>query len=98
MVLGLDLQGGSHLLLQVNREGIVSERLRELRRDARGVLVNQNLGNIITTEGNGIVVELTDPNQQAAAMTALQGLQNVITGQLLSVGGVEELTFATRPD
>jgi SecD/SecF fusion protein len=99
MVLGLDLQGGSHLLLQVNREGIVAERLREVRREARSVLANQNgIGNIITTEGNSIVVELPDPSQQQAAMTALQGLQNVISGSLLSVGGVEELSFATRPD
>ena len=35
MTLGLDLQGGSHLLLQVNRDSIISERLRGLRRDAR---------------------------------------------------------------
>jgi SecD/SecF fusion protein len=100
MVLGLDLQGGSHLLLQVNREGIITERLRELRRDAREVLANQNgIGNIITTEGNSVVVELTDPSQAEQAMTALQALQTTISSSLISVGGgTPELEFATRPD
>jgi SecD/SecF fusion protein len=100
MVLGLDLQGGSHLLLQVNREGIVTERLRELRRDARQVLANQNgIGNIITTEGNSIVVELTDPSQADVASTALQTLQTTISSSLISVGGgTPELEFVTRPD
>src|SRR5215218_706912 len=57
MVLGLDLQGGSHLLLQVNREGIVTERIKDLRRDARSVLANQNgIGNLITTGPDSITV------------------------------------------
>ena len=100
LVLGLDLQGGSHLLLQVNREGIVAERLRELRRDARNVLANESgIGSIITTEGHSIVIELTDSSQSEAARTALQTLQNNITGSVLSIaGGIPELEFGTRPD
>ena len=38
LVLGLDLQGGSHLLLEVDRAGIVAQRLSDVRRDARNVL------------------------------------------------------------
>jgi SecD/SecF fusion protein len=99
LTLGLDLQGGSHLLLQVNRESIVTERLRELRRDARSVLANQNgIGNIISTTNNGIVVELTDPSQSEAAMQALRGLQNTVTNAIFGGLGVEELTFSQRPD
>jgi SecD/SecF fusion protein len=98
MVLGLDLQGGSHLLLQVNRDGIITERLRELRRDARSVLANENgIGNIITTESNSILIELTDPSQAEAAMRAVQALQNTVSSSLMSVG-VSELEFSTRPD
>src|SRR5689334_11280460 len=59
MTLGLDLQGGSHLLLQVNRAGIINDRLTELRRDARNILANQNgIGNIITITGNTLSIEL----------------------------------------
>ncbi|RYH00803.1 MAG: protein translocase subunit SecDF, partial [Alphaproteobacteria bacterium] len=76
LVLGLDLQGGSHLLLGVNRESIIEERLKTLRRDVRSKLANEaGIGNLITTEANGVVVELTDPTQHDAAMAALQTLQ-----------------------
>ena len=99
MVLGLDLQGGSHLLLGVNRDSIIAERLKTLRRDVRSKLANEaGIGNLITTEANGVVVELTDPTQRDAAMTALQSLQNNVSAGLLAVGGVPELAFAERPD
>ncbi|GLQ57605.1 protein translocase subunit SecD [Devosia nitrariae] len=101
LVLGLDLQGGSHLLLQVNRESIITERLTDLRRDARSVLANDNgIGNIITTDAanNRIVIELTDPSQRDAAAAALQGLQNVITDSFFAGVGVNELEFGQTPD
>lgn len=102
LVLGLDLQGGSHLLLEVDRAGIVAQRLSDVRRDARNVLANQNgIGNIITTDeaNNSIYIELTDPAQKEQAMTALQGIQNTISNSLFSAGvGVNELAFSERPD
>jgi len=99
MVLGLDLQGGSHLLLGVNRESIIEERLKTLRRDVRSKLANEaGIGNLITTEADSVVVELTDPTQREAAMTALQTLQNNVSSGVLAVGGVPELAFADRPD
>lgn len=101
MVLGLDLQGGSHLLLEVDRDGIVSERLSDLRRDARNVLANENgIGNIITTDvaNNSITIELTDPTQTEAARTAIQGLQNTLTNALLAGVGTEELSFGETSD
>jgi SecD/SecF fusion protein len=98
VVLGLDLQGGSHLLLQVNEESIVTERLADLRRDARSILANDNgIGNIITTDAaaKSITIELMDPSQQATALTALEGLQNTVGGQVFSgVGGTNEIAIA----
>ena len=101
MVLGLDLQGGSHLLLEVDREGIVTERLRDLRRDARNVLASDNgIGNLITTDeaGASIAIELTDPAQKAAAQTAIQGLQNTLSNSLFAGVGVNELAFGETAD
>ncbi|HEY4200493.1 MAG TPA: protein translocase subunit SecD [Devosiaceae bacterium] len=99
VVLGLDLQGGSHLLLEVNRDNIISDRLKDIRRDARNVLANENgIGNIITNLPNGISVELTDPTQHDAALKALETLQNTINNSLFSVGGIQELAFDTAPD
>ena len=101
VVLGLDLQGGSHLLLQVNEDGIISERLQSLRRDVRNTLANQNgIGNLITTDPatHSLTIELTDPSQKEAARTAIQALQNTISNSVLSVGGVNELAFGETPD
>jgi SecD/SecF fusion protein len=98
MTLGLDLQGGSYLLLQVNRESIITERLKELRRDARQLLAGTNgIGNIITTDADGITVELTDATQKEAARTALQTLQQNIGGTA-GIGGTPELEFGEAAD
>ncbi|MBI4920508.1 MAG: protein translocase subunit SecD [Devosia nanyangense] len=97
MTLGLDLQGGSHLLLQVNRESVITERLKTLRRDARQILAGENgIGNIITTGADSITIELTDPTQKAAASTALQKLQT--GGGVLGLGGTAELDFGETAD
>ena len=58
IVLGLDLQGGSHLLLQVNRDDIVEGRISDIRRDARAMLIEAGIGSLITTDGgDGIACE-----------------------------------------
>ena len=101
IVLGLDLQGGSHLLLQVNQDGIVTERLADLRRDARSILANDNgIGNLITTDeaSRSISIELTDPSQSAAALTALESLQNNVGGTLFAASGKQELSIETAAD
>ena len=99
MTLGLDLQGGSYLLLQVNKQGIINDRLAELRRDARNLLANQNgIGNIITVKGNKLSIELTDPTQRQKADQVLQGLQNNVGGSVIGVGGTPELSFSDTAD
>lgn len=101
VVLGLDLQGGSHLLLQVNEDGIISERLQTLRRDVRNTLANQNgIGNLITTDAatRTLSVELTNPTQKEAARTAIAALQNTISNSVMAVGGTNELAFGETTD
>jgi SecD/SecF fusion protein len=99
MTLGLDLQGGSYLLLQVNREGIIDDRLQELKRDARNLLANQNgIGNLITVGKSALSIELTDPTQRQKADGLLQALQNNVGGSVIGVGGTPELAFADTAD
>ena len=97
MTLGLDLQGGSYLLLQVNKDSVVADRLKSLRRDARQILAADNgIGNLISTDATSLTIELTDPTQKQAALTALQKLQ---TGNgLLGIGGIKELAFGETTD
>ncbi|WP_137151756.1 protein translocase subunit SecD [Devosia sp. FKR38] len=101
VVLGLDLQGGSHLLLQVDEKGIVSERLQTLRRDVRNTLANENgIGNLITTDEatRTLTIELTDPTQRDAAKAAIEKLQNTVSNSLIAVGGAQELAFGDTTD
>lgn len=99
IVLGLDLQGGSHLLMQVNRDDIVTERIKEVRRDARSILANENgIGNIITTEGTTLSIELTDTSRTEEARDALETLQNTISGSVFSTAGATELRFGETGD
>lgn len=99
IVLGLDLQGGSHLLLRVNKDSIVAERIKTLRRDVRQALAKADgIGNLISTGADSLTVELTDPTQKDAAMAAIQKLQNNIAGTGIGIAGVPELAFSETPD
>ena len=44
LVLGLDLQGGAHILLQVEEAGVIEERLEVLRGDVRSLLREDRIG------------------------------------------------------
>ncbi len=99
IVLGLDLQGGSHLLLQVNKEDIVSERIKSLRRDARSILANDNgIGNIITTDGTTLTIELTDPSKLGEALKALEELQTTVSNALFAGSSIEEVLIGQTDD
>jgi SecD/SecF fusion protein len=99
MTLGLDLQGGSYLLLQVNKDALIEDRVKQLRRDARSKLAGElGIGNIITADVDGITIELTDPTQLDAAMTAVQTLQSFVGQSVPGIGGTTELEFAKTAD
>ncbi|NOZ32339.1 MAG: protein translocase subunit SecD [Alphaproteobacteria bacterium] len=99
IVLGLDLQGGSHLLLQVNREEIEQDRVRDLRREARSILSNElGIPNLITTQGNVLTIELTDPGRIGEARAALEILETTVPTSLLSVGTVREVLLDETGD
>ncbi len=99
IVLGLDLQGGSHLLMQVNREDIIGERLRDLRREIRRVLANENgIGHLIATDGARLTITLSDPAQLEQAREALRVIDTVVSNSVFSVGGVRELDISVSGD
>jgi protein-export membrane protein SecD len=68
IVLGLDLQGGSSLLLEVQAGDIVRERLENLATDVRSALRSARVGyRGIGQQGSNVVFTLTDPGQIEAA-------------------------------
>ena len=81
--LGLDLQGGAHLLLEVDTKAVVRERLTNLIDAVRSELRNKrilpaNLG--VTEAGDGITFRVRDAAQAEQARQTVRELDR--TGQL----------------
>jgi preprotein translocase subunit SecD len=92
--LGLDLQGGSYLLLEVDTNALRKERLTNLTEDVRTKLQ----GAQIDFSGLGVIgdiidVRITDPGKADAAFRLL----NSELGERLLTGG-RDVVVQTRPD
>src|SRR6202040_3597724 len=82
VVLGLDLQGGSHILLQVDANDVRRQKVETLRDDVRRVLREARIANTNTVRGDTIEVKLRDPNDTAQALAKLRDLSQPIGGVL----------------
>ena len=77
--LGLDLQGGSYLLLEVDTAAIKVERLNNLVEDARTTLRENRIGfSDLGRQGDAVTLTITDPNQLNAARQELSKLGNAL--------------------
>jgi preprotein translocase subunit SecD len=87
IVLGLDLQGGSSLLLQVDVNAVRKERLQALDDDVLRLLRQARIpftGRAIV--GNGVQVHVTRPADVKTALAKLGELSQPLTGILGSTG------------
>ncbi|KPF43536.1 protein translocase subunit SecD [Rhizobium sp. AAP43] len=93
--LGLDLRGGSHLVLEVDRTSLEDEWLQSLTQESRLSLREAKISTrSVRREGKGVVVALADPAGLDAAMEALAPLNGQIATGLGA--GRSELDVATR--
>ncbi|HVW57434.1 MAG TPA: protein translocase subunit SecDF [Rhizobiaceae bacterium] len=92
MTLGLDLQGGSHILLQLDHKDLIHDRLNTTRDDIRTKLRNARIGYTgLISSGNSVQVRISDPKQLDAARKALDSLTQPIASGLFGGGSVREL-------
>ena len=71
--LGLDLQGGSYLLLEVDVPAMRTKRVDNLVEDVRVTMREARINlNSLQREPGGVLVSLADPGQQNAAFEALR--------------------------
>ena len=93
MTLGLDLQGGSHLLLQVDRESLVKDRLATLRDDARNLLRTDKIGytDLAIQGDREVTLKLTNTNDAEVAQEALSGLADPVSSGMFGASGVNEV-------
>jgi len=88
--LGLDLRGGSYLLLEVDTDAVVSERLQNLLESVRTVLREDRIGYTrLEVEGDQVVVQLRDPAQLAAARAKLDTLAEPAAGMFMGAAQAE---------
>jgi SecD/SecF fusion protein len=95
MTLGLDLQGGSHILLQIDQQDLIDDRLETVRDDIRSLLRDARVGYTgLTGSGQTIQVRIRDTAQVEAARTALAPLTQPVSSGMLGTGVVTELSFS----
>jgi preprotein translocase subunit SecD len=94
IVLGLDLQGGSYLLLEVDANFVKKEKLDQVRDEARRVLRDAKIVYTgLAVRNDGVEVRISKDTDQATALTKLRDLAQPIGG-LLGSGGGRDLEVA----
>ena len=86
LVLGLDLQGGSHILLEVDSNSVKKDKLDQVRDDVRRTLRDAKIGYTgLAVRADAVEVRLKDTDLQAA-LTKLRELSQPLGGLLGSSG------------
>jgi SecD/SecF fusion protein len=99
MTLGLDLQGGSHILLQVERDDLIAERLATTRDDVRRILRDAKI-EYTGLSGSGTQVKVTVPDAEKLedARAKLGELTLPVSASMFSSGSVSEIALSeTQP-
>jgi SecD/SecF fusion protein len=97
VTLGLDLRGGSQLLLEIDSEAVLKDRLNALSDSADASLREAGIrAGRASVAGGAVVVRLQDPAQAADAQRVLSALAAPSASRLGSDGASLEIT--TAPD
>jgi len=82
--LGLDLRGGAHLLVEVEIEEVIAERMQNLRAEVRQALRESGVRRFtqLTAGPDFVSVRITKPEKMEAAGEALRGLAQPVGGGL----------------
>ena len=96
VVLGLDLQGGSHILLEVDTKAVRKDMLETLRDDMRRVLRDARIGYTgLVVRGNSVEVRIREGANADQAQTKLRTLSQPLGG-LLNATGQRSLDITTE--
>lgn len=87
--LGLDLRGGSYLLLAVDTASIVRDRQQSIVNDVRNALRNERiLYTGLGVQGEAVIVRITNTEDTDRAKKAIEDLSTIVSGN----------TFSTLPE
>jgi len=97
VVLGLDLQGGSHILLEVDSNAVRKEKLEVLRDDVRRVLRDARVGYTgLVVRGNSVEVRIREGSNFDQALEKLRELSQPLGGLLGASSGQRSLDISTE--
>ncbi len=88
VVLGLDLQGGSHILLEVDSNAVKKEKLDALRDDVRRVVRENRLGSpaAVVVRGDSVEFRAREGIDPQLALSKLRELAQPLGGLLSATG------------
>ena len=96
--LGLDLQGGSHLLLEVDVNALIGERLQSFVDSTRAELRGARIGYTgLGTRGRAVTLRLRDPDDIDRARDLLRALAAPVSSGVFGVGG-RDIEVDTQSD
>ena len=89
IVLGLDLQGGAHMLMEVDSASVIKAQVEALRDDVRGKLREGkiSISGGIAMQPRGVVVRIADPAERQRALGLLQSLNTRVGGAFSGATG-----------
>jgi preprotein translocase subunit SecD len=88
IVLGLDLQGGSHILLEVDSNAVRKEKIETLRDDVRRVVRENRLGSpaAVVVRGDSVEFRVREGGNVQLALSKLRELAQPLGGLLSATG------------
>jgi preprotein translocase subunit SecD len=88
LVLGLDLQGGSHILLEVDANAVRKEKVESLREDVRRVVRENRLGSpgAVVIRGSTVEFRVREGADRTLALQKLRDLSQPLGGLLSTTG------------
>src|SRR2546421_4670257 len=87
LVLGLDLQGGSHILLEVDSNSVKKDKLEQVRDDVRRALREAKIGYTgLAVRNDNVEVRISKETDVQNALTKLRELSQPLGGLLGSSG------------
>ncbi|MET0430596.1 MAG: protein translocase subunit SecD [Microvirga sp.] len=100
IVLGLDLQGGSHVLLEVDVQDLLRTQTTALRDDIRRILREQrvNLQGGIQVTPRGAQIRVPDATDRQKIMTPLLALSQPIGNAVIGGAANRDLAVTENPD
>jgi len=89
IVLGLDLQGGAHVLLEVDSPSVIHAQVDALRDDVRGKLREGriSIAGGIAMQPRGVQVRIADPAERAKAVELISQLNQPIGNAIIGAAG-----------